>query len=119
MGQRICGWADGSGMDVTTGGFASQKMIDLNLKLQLPPPWKGQLFETDKIGPVNFLVGPNGSGKSQLGREGQLLLGSLSGDWGVEARWKHRAKRERQVTIRHDIVQLVENAARRGSFTRH
>ena len=50
MGQRICGWADGSGMDVTTGGFASQKMIDLNLKLQLPPPWKGQLFETDKIG---------------------------------------------------------------------
>ena len=68
MGQRIYGLADGNriGMDVTTGGFASQKMIDLNLKLQLPPPWKGQLFETDKIGPVNFLVGPNGSGKSQF-----------------------------------------------------
>ena len=41
-------------------------MIHLNLKLQLPPPWKGQLFETEKIGPVNFLVGPNGSGKSQF-----------------------------------------------------
>ena len=88
MGQRLCGWADGSGMDVTTGGFASQKMIDLNLKLQLPPPWKGQLFETDKIGPVNFLVGPNGSGKSQFA-----------------------------MTLFN--VQLVENAARRGSFTRH
>jgi predicted AAA+ superfamily ATPase len=68
MDQRIYGLADGNGigMDVTTGGFASQKMIDLNLKLQLPPPWKGQVFETDKIGPVNFLVGPNGSGKSQF-----------------------------------------------------
>ena len=41
-------------------------MIDLNLLFQLPPPWKDEFFETNQIGPINFLVGPNGSGKSRF-----------------------------------------------------
>lgn len=41
-------------------------MIDHPLSIQLPPPWTDGVFETNKIGPVNFLVGPNGSGKSQF-----------------------------------------------------
>ena len=44
-------------------------MIDLNLKLQLPPPWKDKVFETDHVGSINYLVGPNGSGKSQFARQ--------------------------------------------------
>ena len=54
-------------------------MIDLNLKIQLPPPWKGELFETDQIGSINFLVGPNGSGKSQFARH---LFNCLEGQHG-------------------------------------
>ena len=41
-------------------------MIDLDMKLLLPLPWKHELFETHQMGPINFLVGPNGSGKSQF-----------------------------------------------------
>ena len=41
-------------------------MIDLNLHIQLPPPWKDEVFDTHQIGAINFLVGPNGSGKSQF-----------------------------------------------------
>ena len=44
-------------------------MIDLNLKLQLPPPWKDKVFETDHVGSINYLVGPNGSGKSQFAKQ--------------------------------------------------
>ena len=43
-------------------------MIKTNLSFPLPLPWENQRFETDQIGPINFLVGPNGSGKSQFAR---------------------------------------------------
>ena len=43
-------------------------LIDRHLKFHLPPPWKDKLFETNKIGAINFLVGPNGSGKSQFAK---------------------------------------------------
>ena len=49
-------------------------LIDRHLKFQLPHPWKDQVFETKKIGAINFLVGPNGSGKSQFAR---TLLGYM------------------------------------------
>ena len=61
------------------------EMININLSLSLPSPWENQVFETDQVGPINFLVGPNGSGKSlfastlhdQLNRgENARLLGT-------------------------------------------
>ena len=53
-------------------------MIKTKLVFSLPSPWEDQSFETNQVGPINFLVGPNGSGKSrfiialfeQLNREG-------------------------------------------------
>ena len=44
-------------------------MIKTNLSFSLPQPWKEQAFETQQIGPINYLVGPNGSGKSQFANE--------------------------------------------------
>ena len=44
-------------------------MIDLTLECQLPPPWNNQIFTTNQVGSINFLVGPNGSGKSQFAEE--------------------------------------------------
>ena len=44
-------------------------MIELNLKFQLPLPWKDKVFETNHVGSINFLVGPNGTGKSQFARK--------------------------------------------------
>ena len=41
-------------------------MINLSLSISLPKPWNGEVFKTEKVGAVNFLVGPNGSGKSQF-----------------------------------------------------
>ena len=41
-------------------------MIETNLSFSLPQPWSGETFETQQIGPINYLVGPNGSGKSQF-----------------------------------------------------
>lgn len=41
-------------------------MIKTNLSFPLPLPWENQRFETNQMGPINFLVGPNGSGKSQF-----------------------------------------------------
>ena len=41
-------------------------MIDLSLSIELPCPWNGEVFNTDQVGSINFLVGPNGSGKSQF-----------------------------------------------------
>ena len=41
-------------------------MIEMNLNIQLPHPWKNEVFKTHRIGAINFLVGPNGSGKSQF-----------------------------------------------------
>ena len=41
-------------------------MININLSFPLPQPWEGQRFQTQQIGPINYLVGPNGSGKSQF-----------------------------------------------------
>ena len=43
-------------------------MIETNLSFSLPQPWSGETFETQQIGPINYLVGPNGSGKSQFAR---------------------------------------------------
>ena len=41
-------------------------MINIDLNIQLPPPWETASFQTSQIGEINFLVGPNGSGKSQF-----------------------------------------------------
>ena len=41
-------------------------MIKLDLSFPLPFTWENQLFETEQLGTINFLVGPNGSGKSQF-----------------------------------------------------
>ena len=41
-------------------------MIDHSLSFPLPLPWISQVFQTDRIGEINFLVGPNGSGKSRF-----------------------------------------------------
>ena len=41
-------------------------MIEQRFSLPLPEPWKNEEFETDTVGPINYLVGPNGSGKSRF-----------------------------------------------------
>ena len=41
-------------------------MIDQNVSFDLPAPWSEGRFETDVVGPINYLVGPNGSGKSRF-----------------------------------------------------
>ena len=43
-------------------------MIDMHLSFNLPTPWKNQVFETEQVGKLNFMVGPNGSGKSQFAK---------------------------------------------------
>lgn len=43
-------------------------MIDKHISLSLPTPWNGEVFQTQQLAPINFLVGPNGSGKSQFAR---------------------------------------------------
>lgn len=43
-------------------------MIDNHISFNLPTPWNGEVFDTDQLAPINFLVGPNGSGKSQFAR---------------------------------------------------
>ena len=50
-------------------------MINLSLTFPLPEPWKNKTFQTQAIGPINFLVGPNGSGKSRFA---STLKGHLS-----------------------------------------
>ena len=55
-------------------------MIETNLSFRLPPPWENKSFETDQIGPINFLVGPNGSGKSQFARVLSKQLQSIAGN---------------------------------------
>ena len=50
-------------------------MIDDPITINLPAPWsQGSRFETNVLGPINYLVGPNGSGKSRFAAElpGQL-----------------------------------------------
>ena len=49
-------------------------MINKKLSFKLPVPWKGETFEVDKIGAINFLVGPNGSGKSKFAKALQSHL---------------------------------------------
>jgi len=59
----------------------------MKLSFSLPLPWRDTTFETDQVGPLNFLVGPNGSGKSRFSEalksqlENARLLGTdrLSG----------------------------------------
>ena len=41
-------------------------MIEKHLSVPLPVPWHDQVFTTERIGAINFMVGPNGSGKSQF-----------------------------------------------------
>ena len=41
-------------------------MIDEPLTIDLPAPWSHTKFETNEVGPINYLVGPNGSGKSRF-----------------------------------------------------
>ena len=42
-------------------------MIEHKLRFALPVPWKDTHFQTERFGPINFLVGPtNGSGKSRF-----------------------------------------------------
>ena len=41
-------------------------MIEHKLNFALPEPWKHAHFQTERFGPINFLVGPNGSGKSRF-----------------------------------------------------
>ena len=46
-------------------------MISEQITVQLPAPWPQGKFETEVVGPINYLVGPNGSGKSRFA--GELL----------------------------------------------
>lgn len=55
-------------------------MIKTNLTFSLPEPWSGETFETQQIGPINYLVGPNGSGKSQFARVLSNQLQSIVGN---------------------------------------
>ena len=55
-------------------------MIETKLSFSLPQPWSGETFETQQIGPINYLVGPNGSGKSQFARSLFQQLKRRSGD---------------------------------------
>lgn len=41
-------------------------MYSIDINIDLPKPWSGKKFVTDKIGYINFLVGPNGTGKSRF-----------------------------------------------------
>ena len=41
-------------------------MIERHIEVPLPVPWDDQVFATERIGAINFMVGPNGSGKSQF-----------------------------------------------------
>ena len=54
-------------------------MIETSLSFSLPPPWSGETFETQRVGPINYLVGPNGSGKSQFAIS---LFNQLKGQLG-------------------------------------
>ena len=55
-------------------------MIETNLSFSLPEPWSRETFETQQIGPINYLVGPNGSGKSQFARVLSNQLQSIVGN---------------------------------------
>ena len=41
-------------------------MIKEQIVIDLPPPWSQGRFETEMVGPINYLVGPNGSGKTRF-----------------------------------------------------
>jgi len=49
-------------------------MINLALNIPLPEPWKNKTFQTQTVGPSNFLVGPNGSGKSRFASTLKAML---------------------------------------------
>ena len=44
-------------------------MIKEQIVIDLPPPWSQGQFETEMVGPINYLVGPNGSGKTRFATE--------------------------------------------------
>lgn len=51
-------------------------MHSINLGFDLPVPWSGKKFQTNKVGDINFLVGPNGSGKSKFSQVLKSHLGN-------------------------------------------
>lgn len=51
-------------------------MINKRISFGLPLPWQNKTFETEQLGPINFLVGPNGSGKSKFAETLMLHLGA-------------------------------------------
>ena len=51
-------------------------MIEESISIDLPLPWSNEVFETDELGVINYLVGPNGSGKTRFAAE---LLNQLNG----------------------------------------
>ena len=51
-------------------------MIEQKISIDLPLPWSNKTFETNELGPINYLVGPNGSGKSRFAAQ---LLNQLNG----------------------------------------
>ena len=59
-------------------------MIRKELSFDLPVPWRGEKFETQEIGPINFLVGPNGSGKSKFAEALRSHLGKSAGMLGTD-----------------------------------
>jgi len=48
-------------------------VIEKQIRIDLPAPSSGDIFETEFVGPINYLVGPNGSGKSRFAE--RLLTG--------------------------------------------
>ena len=51
-------------------------MIVERIAFKLPAPWSQSTFETEVVGPINYLVGPNGSGKSRFAAELLVHLNS-------------------------------------------
>ena len=97
-------------------------MIGRNLSFPLPQPWEKQTFETQQIGPINYLVGPNGSGKSRFASEmvkhleKSRLLGTdrLSGMGDFELLQPFTGELFKRGYAK-DNFQHLRNAGKRGS----
>lgn len=98
-------------------------MINKTLSLNLPVPWKGEVFTTDQIGPINFLVGPNGSGKSQFAQElvrsmesqNPRLLGTDRLDGMQQFKFQHFMNDPFKTGIAKDHFGYLKDAGRQGS----
>jgi hypothetical protein len=103
----------------------------MKLSFTLPIPWQNKTFETEQVGPLNFLVGPNGSGKSKFaealraqlgnarllgtdrlsGMEQTAALRSIFGDQlagGLAKSWFSQLKSEGQKGSGIDTIVLLE-----------